>query len=256
MANKECIACAESINENAKLCRFCNTEQLDERFISGKAALQKANAKATKTNSCPVCQQSDSVQRVATIQSSGTTNSISMTSITQAGSVLPSAYGLTGGVSASQLVSRLNYGYPSPPIIGPLLLGLGGIFLGIPMTYFGVVLPAAGKDEMGAWNPIDLTPITLMFFISIIAPFFLFAFLRNGQKQNIDAISKASAYLSDCFYCFRDDVLFDDGNRSSPEYLKRYLNGDTHSRPEDFKRYLLASFLVEPEAEHESNVGN
>lgn len=32
MATKECVACAESIQENAKLCRFCSTQQNDRRF--------------------------------------------------------------------------------------------------------------------------------------------------------------------------------------------------------------------------------
>ena len=46
MNTKECIACAEQINENAKLCRFCKTDQSDSRYCKKpKHPIQTASKK-------------------------------------------------------------------------------------------------------------------------------------------------------------------------------------------------------------------
>jgi hypothetical protein len=54
LTNKECIACAEDIKTQAKLCRFCGTLQDDKEFLKATTVTKKVNT--TRSNSkCILC---------------------------------------------------------------------------------------------------------------------------------------------------------------------------------------------------------
>jgi RNA polymerase subunit RPABC4/transcription elongation factor Spt4 len=63
MSTKACIACAEQIQEAAQLCRYCNTEQNDPRFVPQTVNVVTSSApkspnyvsRLTKKIICPVC---------------------------------------------------------------------------------------------------------------------------------------------------------------------------------------------------------
>ena len=76
METKDCVACAEPIRANAKLCRYCNTDQFDSKYvvspqytpIPAAQQLKDENAKGDSSVSiCRTCHGEKSLQRGKTI---------------------------------------------------------------------------------------------------------------------------------------------------------------------------------------------
>lgn len=235
MATKECVACAEQIQENAKLCKHCGTMQHDSRFDESQNGTPNEFTSAMevtegKTNpgsgaKCPVCGKDDATQAIGTIIDSGVT-STSGRALT-VGRNLNYAVSGYNSVSVSNLANRLA-GPPQPTysVFGTYVFAtlvtaalVYGAILGTPL-----LRPIPEANALGA----GLTGVAALTVGGFISLFALNSWVTTVNRQRkmatrIEKWNQSILELRNSRYCSRDDICFDGQRNGKPEAYIRDL---------------------------------
>jgi hypothetical protein len=220
---KNCVACAEEIKEEAKLCKHCNTIQDDPKFNpSREERLVQSSKKTTRrtvpASICPVCDQSDCVAKVSAIVDSGTSSSVNLGMLSQLGNLSNTFGSVSIGTNSSSLASRLTIEIPEAVFNYKFVDFALGVFFAFGLL-IGLVFKTGSPLDSGPFN-IIFTSIGSLFIGPIIGIFIALTRKRN-QEQNIaplqEALVDASEELRQARYCSRDDVVFDAKFCGSPE---------------------------------------
>jgi hypothetical protein len=242
MATKECVACAEEIQSNARMCRFCSVIQDDPRFVideyldldedfepvpkSANAGQESRSPSGSKKSplACPVCKKDDASQTVGSIVDGGV-SSTSGSALTMGRNFQYSATGFSS-TSVSNLAWRLAG--PEQPGYG-FLAGFGFAYLCSIVAIAGWFLQSSMyKESVAAVGPQGTgTALLLYLFISgaiALVPGLIFAFpaARGFNSQGkmaarIQVWEANQSLLRKARYCFRDDVVYDSEYGGTPE---------------------------------------
>lgn len=225
---KECVACAEEIKFEAKLCKHCGTRQDEAEFIDAPNPLKKTedkkSSKQVKGTSCPKCRQIDSVARVSSIVDRGRQNSSSVGFSTQMGSGHTPYTNLAIGSSSTHLAERLTIYIPQAEfqykfvdfILGCFFAGTG---------FFGFVFKAGTPIYSGPFNILFASIATLA--IGPIIGIATAVARKKNQQGNLFGLQllmeNAHEQLRKSYYCSRDDLVFNKKHSASPEDFIEYL---------------------------------
>lgn len=203
---KPCVACAEEIQNAAKLCKHCGTRQDDSEF-SDLTATQSPTGAESRSSTCPVCKKSDQVRNVgAVIDSSSSSTETTGIGIGSGGI----GVGLADSFSQSRLGERLQP--PNQPL---------GCLVPIVVTFVGMILLAAlfinifGEAE-GQWYA---------FFAAWILLPLTWVLQRSTPKFKERARRHLEAFqvTREASYCLRDDLVFNAEKRAKPEVWKNEM---------------------------------
>jgi hypothetical protein len=225
---KECVACAEDIKLDAKLCKHCGTRQDEAEFIDSpkpaKNSGDKTAPKQTKGTYCPECRQIDSVARVSSIVDRGRQNSSSIGFSTQTGSGQSPYTNLAVGSSSSHLADRLTIYVPQAEFQYKFVDFLMGCFFA-GVGFFGFVFKQGAPVDSGPLNPIFASIATLA--IGPIIGIATAVARKNNNANNLVGLQllmeSAHEKLRNSYYCSRDDLVFNKLHSASPEDFIDYL---------------------------------
>ena len=225
----KCVACAELIQLDAKLCKHCGVLQNDDRFVDDSAAASSASKrKKTSTgvvspqigsaSTCPECGQSDSVANVGSIIDGGTSTSIGTGVMSQFGHPNNTFIGLSVGASSSGLASRLSISIPEPRFDYRFMLILI-VFVGYQFFLW------FSKTVEGAFWAVFMIGIGPAILAGLVGGSVLGGLLgwfkkRLDAKKLVEFQAKclgAIQKLRAAYYCGRDDIVFSAEFRGSPE---------------------------------------
>lgn len=206
---KKCVACAEAILAEAQLCRHCHSRQSDQHPSS-----EVRDSKSTQQSSvriCPECQSDSNVQRVAAIISSGSSTTNTFGLATQLSN--PTNPFIAGSVGRSQtdLARRLTLPLPQPRY-GIALSVAVLLFLAIPLALVWSSATAAANSTPFSWN----------FLLAVIGSAIVFPLLIGGKaretaRKRQQPVLKAQEVIDNSFYCFRDDLVYNERFNAKPE---------------------------------------
>jgi uncharacterized membrane protein YeaQ/YmgE (transglycosylase-associated protein family) len=223
---KNCPFCAEQIKSAAIYCKHCH-QQLSSDSNAHGSGLGALNDQQNSTqhevssnnpNSCPVCRQADSVQKVATVIDGGISGSVGFGMMTQFSHPTNVYGGITASTSSTNLASRLSVGIPAAQYKFRWIL-LGSI------AGFWIAEAVIFRN--------DNNPFSIMFalFIGVIPGAVLgiiFGFVYKamdafGLRASIAKHHDVRAQIRESYYCFRDDVVFNSKSHGRPEELIQRL---------------------------------
>ena len=208
---KLCIACAEEIQNAAKLCKHCGTLQNDKAFsetVGSTGEVRPSEHQVVPTDEpvgallCPRCSQSRQLQNVRAIRESQSSGTVG-------GGVGVSSSGVGGGIgysrNSSDLAKRLLP--PAPPSFGCLnavIVGMVlGAILGIPI---GLLIGGDAIEMSVIVATLIAIPIALV--------------IGSGRSKRGDkwrSYEAGNKRLNAATYCWTCDLVFDAKDSSNPE---------------------------------------
>ena len=220
---KSCPFCAEEVKFAAIKCKHCGSDL-------GTSALQTTQNVQVKTDSprlpnvCPACHEASAVQKVSVVLDSSTTNSIGLQALTQLAHPLNAFAGISASTSSTNLTSRFRIIVPEAEF-QMRWLGVGVI---LSLIYLKVSWFAPGQP-FDTGN--EILNYICDFFVSIFLGPAIGAcigyYVKHEQKKEIAPVQqkrlKAIQTVRESFYCFRDDLVFNDKTSGTPEAFIRNL---------------------------------
>lgn len=204
---RPCPFCAEDIKVAATVCRFCGR---DLPAPGATPATRRSRADAgVRPVKCPVCDQFDQVFKVSAILSEGTSSTTGSARTTGsgvgtgAGVFAFSANTKIDAQTATHLVQQFT------PSVSPVPKAGIGVVVFI-LMYLAV---AALTDPLLAS---DRAVIIIALSMSIAATALAVRALNQRAKVRDLQLGGGRLLLRESYYCRRDDVAFDPGNRLRP----------------------------------------
>lgn len=225
---KDCIACAEEIKFEAKLCKHCGTRQDETEFSDSRKSSSrtddKKSSKQVKGTLCPKCRQIDSVARVSSIVDRGRQNSSSIGFSTQLGSGQAPYTNLAIGASSSHLAERLTIYIPHAEFQYKFVDFIMGCFFAA-TGFFGFAFKAGTPLDSGPFNMLFASIATLA--VGPVTGIATAVARKNNQERNLYGLQllmeNAHEQLRNSYYCSRDDLVFNKKHSASPEDFIDYL---------------------------------
>ena len=203
---KSCVACAEEIQNAAKLCKHCGTRQDGSEF-SDLTATQSPTGAESRSSTCPVCKKSDQVRNVgAVIDSSSSSTETTGIGIGSAGI----GVGIADSFSQSRLGERLEP--PKQPLgcLAPILVTFFVSIL-LLLVFMSLVGEAAAEwlAFLAFWILLPLTWV-----LQRSTPRF-----KERARRHLEAFQ----VTREAWYCLRDDLVFNAEKRAKPEVWKNEM---------------------------------
>jgi|694.fasta_scaffold129875_2 hypothetical protein len=225
--SKLCIACAEEIKTEAKLCKHCGTRQDESSFLEESGipnSVGKQQIKNRPGNSCPRCNQIDAVSRVSTIVDTGSNSSSAIGFATQLGSGHSPYANVSMGSSTTHLADRLTIHIPYAVFSYKFIDFAFGVFITFGL-FIGLVFKEGSPVDAGPFNPIFAGVLALV--TGPIFGIYTATARKKNQQRGIYELQQnllaANEELRSAYYCVRDDLVFNQDHSASPEDFIDYL---------------------------------
>ena len=214
-----CKECGSSISGEIKFCGNCGASQL--YAATNKLEVESEKTSRTSKMVCPVCGQSDSCQKVATIVDSGNSVSVGLSTFSTWSTHPVVGSGVNLSTSSTNLARRLSVNIPEATF------QFGGFFAGLAITIFAIYQWA----KQG--NSGDSLFVAMFFSVALgLIPGALVGLIGGFWGKSIKArriapwraaAGEAQRDVRSAYYCFRDDYVFNGELAGTPEEVIQEL---------------------------------
>jgi ribosomal protein L40E len=214
-----CPECGTTNGAEAKYCTNCGTKQILKDKPTKKAV--KSQKLAPSSYPCPICGESDSCQKIASIVDSGNSVSVGLSTFTTWSLDPVMGSGVNVNASSTNLARRLSVAVPEAKF--QLQWFFTGMLLAIIIVYQWAKQGNSGDSLLVALFfsiAMGLIPGALL---GVVLGFVVKAIEARKMEPFRIAAVKAQQEARKSYYCFRDDIAFNDVFSDSPELFMQEL---------------------------------